>query len=100
MSRFLHQPLAGAPYEPYGGPPGRLDVADLVTTANSSADNAASTSRCSPNDHRVTSRSITATTTTGYPRNRTNRNLFESHHKQNDSKQTELVLTPLTTATD
>ncbi|MDA0219470.1 MAG: hypothetical protein O3B22_07780 [Proteobacteria bacterium] len=37
MSRFLHQPLAGAPYEPYGGPPGRLDVADLVTTANSSS---------------------------------------------------------------
>ena len=34
---LLHQPLAGAPFEPYGGPPGRLDVADVVTTANSTS---------------------------------------------------------------
>jgi len=37
MPRFLHQPLTSAPYEPYGGPPGRLDVADVVTTANSTS---------------------------------------------------------------
>ncbi len=37
MPFFLHQPIADAPYEPYGGPPGRLDVADVVTTANSSS---------------------------------------------------------------
>lgn len=37
MSTILHQPIASAPYEPYGGPPGRLDVADVVTTANSSS---------------------------------------------------------------
>lgn len=35
--RILHQPIATAPFEPYGGPPGRLDVADVVTTANSSS---------------------------------------------------------------
>jgi len=32
---ILHQPISTAPFEPYGGPPGRLDVADVVTTANS-----------------------------------------------------------------
>jgi ethanolamine utilization protein EutQ (cupin superfamily) len=35
MPLFLHQPMADAPFEPYGGPPGRLDVADVVTAANS-----------------------------------------------------------------
>lgn len=37
MPFFLHQPIADAPFEPYGGPPGRLDVADIVTTANSTS---------------------------------------------------------------
>lgn len=37
MSTVLHQPIASAPFEPYGGPPGRLDVADVVTTANSTS---------------------------------------------------------------
>ena len=37
MPSILHQPIATAPFEPYGGPPGRLDVADVVTTANSTS---------------------------------------------------------------
>ena len=37
MRRALHQPIADAPFEPYAGPPGRLDVADIVTQENSSS---------------------------------------------------------------
>lgn len=37
MTAVVHQPIATAPFEPYGGPPGRLDVADVVTTANSAS---------------------------------------------------------------
>ena len=35
VKRVLHQPIATARFEAYGGPPGKLDVADIVTQANS-----------------------------------------------------------------
>ena len=33
--RVLHQPAATAPFEAYAGPPGKLDVADIVNQSNS-----------------------------------------------------------------
>lgn len=35
MKPVLHQPIATAPFEAYAGPPGKLDVADIVTQAES-----------------------------------------------------------------
>jgi len=37
VSGVRHQPFATAALEPYGGPPGRLDVADVITAADGAA---------------------------------------------------------------